>query len=307
MACLDSTRPEFINFARLCRALVDLSTNVLREVLGRQIKPLELKKRLRKSSEFNFKDLAKIDKSAKEDDYRDFDISLLYKLLVVLSQQKQRDELQKHIRPSKILETVMHCHGLTVNPVTKLTTTELNMVQQAAIADSYDELNDQLLHKLFIHLCGGKNGNLIYPTKPWGQTPNPDDVTIGDDVERIRIMRNKIVHIPSMNISDVEFNELWTDLEHILLRIDRYLKTNYKTDLAKIKSEVIDENLEKRYLGDIKNMLNNEREVEMALTNAHHGNRYETCLEVDSWEDSGIQSQEELKTDHKGKKINKFV
>lgn len=288
---------------RLCRAIVDPCRDVLREILSRQIKPLELKKRLRKSSEFNFKDLAKMDKSAKEDDYQDFGISLLYKSLVVLSQQKQRDELLKHIRPSKILETVMHCPGLAVDPSTKLTTNELNMVQQAAIANSYDELNDQLLHKLFIHLCGGKKDNLIYPTKPWGQTPNPDDVIIGDDVERIRIMRNKTVHKPSMNIADLEFNELWTDLEHVLIRIDRYLNTNYKTDLDKIKSEVIDENLEKRYMGYIKNMLNNEREVEMTLTNALRGNRYETCLEVDSCEDSGIQSQEELKTDHKGKKI----
>ena len=47
------------------------------------------------------------------------------------------------------------------------------------------------------------------PTKGWGKEPGPRAMTIGDDIERIRLLRNKLCHSPFAAMTQYDF-ELFT-------------------------------------------------------------------------------------------------
>lgn len=50
------------------------------------------------------------------------------------------------------------------------------------------------------------------PSKGWGRTPDENDRSIGDDIERVRIYRNKICHENSFEMTTAEFNKSALDL-----------------------------------------------------------------------------------------------
>lgn len=71
----------------------------------------------------------------------------------------------------------------------------------------------------------------LKPTQGWGNVLNYNDTTIGDDIERIRVLRNKLGHSKSSNIPDSEFTNHWTELTIVIERLQKAMSKNgYNTD-----------------------------------------------------------------------------
>lgn len=86
----------------------------------------------------------------------------------------------------------------------------------------YSTFDITLLYKLIRNLCPS-----LEPTKKWGNKPTVNDLDVGDDIERIRYLRNSIVaHSASAEISDDEYNYLWSDVKCIIQRCQQYTLSN---------------------------------------------------------------------------------
>ena len=72
-----------------------------------------------------------------------------------------------------------------------------------------------LLCKLLREIC-----SLTPPATGWKDLPNITDHSLGAEVVRIRIYRNKIYgHNHTMEVTDADFEKLWMEISEALLRI----------------------------------------------------------------------------------------
>ncbi|VDI56719.1 Hypothetical predicted protein [Mytilus galloprovincialis] len=99
------------------------------------------------------------------------------------------------------------------------------------------------------------------PNQGWAKTPTASDTEIADDIERMRIIRNKIVHKIKAEVSKVEMNDLFTEITSIASRVDRYLGkqlgAGFETEISKYRTCPLDHDLEQKYtqaLQEIENM-----------------------------------------------------
>ncbi|VDI81169.1 Hypothetical predicted protein [Mytilus galloprovincialis] len=72
------------------------------------------------------------------------------------------------------------------------------------------------------------------PPGPWGgtwQDIQNTDISIGDDIERIRLTRNELQHSEIFKLDEIRFNELCNILSDVLNRFDNHIKpTRLYTD-----------------------------------------------------------------------------
>ena len=83
---------------------------------------------------------------------------------------------------------------------------------------TYDDIGFTTLYTL-IRMCSILNA----PTQGWGRQPKNADVTISDDVERLRNMRSKIVDCIKEDMDFIEMNDYFSNILNISQRIDTYL------------------------------------------------------------------------------------
>ena len=77
------------------------------------------------------------------------------------------------------------------------------------------EFDITLLFKLFRNIC-----SLTPPGTGWDSLPNSADLSLEADLARIKFYRNEVYsHNKTMEISDVEFVNLWREIKDALLRI----------------------------------------------------------------------------------------
>lgn len=87
-------------------------------------------------------------------------------------------------------------------------------IQPPDIPD-YSQFDVTLLSKLISHLCPS-----IEPRQGWGVVPNDEDTGLGDDIVRIRVLRNEVfAHAASAEIDDETFEDIWYDIKRVLTRI----------------------------------------------------------------------------------------
>lgn len=87
-------------------------------------------------------------------------------------------------------------------------------IQPPDIPD-YSQFDVTLLCKLISHLCPS-----IKPRQGWGVEPSDEDTGLGDDIVRIRMLRNEVfAHAASAEIDDVAFDDIWDDIKLVLTRI----------------------------------------------------------------------------------------
>ncbi|XP_052694244.1 uncharacterized protein LOC128172489 isoform X2 [Crassostrea angulata] len=87
-------------------------------------------------------------------------------------------------------------------------------IQPPDIPD-YSQFDVTLLCKLISHLCPS-----IQPRQGWGVEPSDDDEGLGDDIVRIRVLRNEVfAHAASAEIDDEKFEKICDDIERVLTRI----------------------------------------------------------------------------------------
>lgn len=116
----------------------------------------------------------------------------------------------------------------------KLSTLKLNQEQLKTCRISppdYNSFDATLLYTLIRNLC-----SLPDPAQGWGKEPKATDTQISDDIERLRLFRNNYyAHAKSAEISENEFNNIWSNLKLVISRIQSNYNKDYKEDLEKIE------------------------------------------------------------------------
>lgn len=139
-----------------------------------------------------------------------------------------RDILDWQIKPKDLHQKILSCSVL-YNGENRLDSYQNSLIKQ----NDYSKFDVTLLYKLIRNLCPG-----LKPTQGWGIKLNINDTTIGDDIERIRVLRNELGHLKSSNIPDSEFTNRWKELTIVIDRLQKAMSKNgYKIDYkAKLKA-----------------------------------------------------------------------
>ncbi|XP_062569028.1 uncharacterized protein LOC134231122 [Saccostrea cucullata] len=112
-----------------------------------------------------------------------------------------------------------------------------------AKTDGYKEFDITLLYTLIRNICT----KIPRPTKGWGGStmPSVGEITIGDDVERIRMIRNTMFgHISSASTSQTDFDDTWSIITDICQRLQAYTNKDYLSGLSNIQSQALEEEFE---------------------------------------------------------------
>jgi hypothetical protein len=150
-------------------------------------------------------------------------------------------------------------------------------VLKRASASDYSELDISILYSLIRNICT----SIPPPTNGWGEDPDVHDVTIGDDIERIRTMRNELYgHASVAQMSDADFQTHFNNITDIGKRMDKYFSsinktTSYEKKLKVIETKVLDDGTVQQYIKKIKDMEEREKELKkMVLAYARIYSRY---------------------------------
>lgn len=130
------------------------------------------------------------------------------------------DILASEIKPVDLYDT-LQSSSLLINKKIKLMSNQLKICYLAppAIPD-YNTFDVSLLYTLIRNLCPS-----LKPSQDWGKEPKATDIKIGDDIERLRLSRNKFVHSSSHYIPDGDFEALWMYLESTIQRMQKFMMT----------------------------------------------------------------------------------
>lgn len=127
-------------------------------------------------------------------------------LIDILHLNVKADELLKKIEANQTLKE----GRFRLNSKEK----EKCCIQPPDIPD-YSQFDVTLLCKLISHLCPS-----IQPRQGWGVEPSKEDTGLGDDIVRIRVLRNEVfAHAASAEIDDAKFDDIWDDIKRVLTRI----------------------------------------------------------------------------------------
>ena len=92
---------------------------------------------------------------------------------------------------------------------------------------------------------------LDVPTQGWGKQPTNADVTISDDVERLRNVQRKIVDSIKADIYLIEMNDYFSNILNITRRIDTYLNKQqdqgFTREVLNFQTKWIEPDTEQKY------------------------------------------------------------
>ncbi|XP_062567640.1 ankyrin repeat domain-containing protein 17-like [Saccostrea cucullata] len=115
---------------------------------------------------------------------------------------------------------------------------ELRLI--GAKTDGYKQFDITLLYTLIRNVCT----KIPRPTKGWGGNTMPaiGQITTGDDVERIRLLRNSMFgHISSASTSKTDFDNTWSVITDICQRLQTCTKKDYISGLSNIQRQTLEE------------------------------------------------------------------
>ncbi|XP_063417941.1 uncharacterized protein LOC134700478 [Mytilus trossulus] len=111
-----------------------------------------------------------------------------------------------------------------------------------------------------------RNLNKNIPSNRWGgtwQNIQVADIAIGDDIERIRLLRNDLQHSKKFTLDDIRFNEFYIIIVDLVGRFDLHNKpTTLYTDQLK---EIMDKQVSKEEMKCIKQQFISEFKLEVAI------------------------------------------
>lgn len=175
-------------------------------------------------------------------------------ILVIIDELTQilRDLLHSEISPTQIYNRVKQ-----MNYLQKLRPDQIVVINDANNR-GYQEFDTTLLYTLLRNVCR----NIPPPSRNWGvsKLPSQNEVTVGDDIERVRIIRNKICgHIAEAAIPETEFKDYWSIILDICTRMQALLKNDYVKRLQDAKERTIDADTENKYIDLIKRLAEDEK------------------------------------------------
>lgn len=152
------------------------------------------------------------------------------------------DILDMYIKPSDLCKKVRQSSDLTSGRH-KLNSEQLKKCGfTLPNLPDYSQFDVTLLYTLIRNLCPRS----LPPTNGWGKEPQVTDTQLGDDIERIRQFRNKnVAHVNSGELDDTEFEDIWSDLEDVVQRIQSFTTANgcssdYLQQLANLKGRNVE-------------------------------------------------------------------
>lgn len=129
------------------------------------------------------------------------------------------DILGSEFQPADLYNEIQQHSCSLLNGKNKLDSNQRSicLLSPPAIPD-YNKFDVTLLYKLIRNLCPS-----LAPTKGWGNNPVDADIQIGDDIERLRLFRNKHIHEGSSELSDNDFETFWKNLKSVFQRIQSHM------------------------------------------------------------------------------------
>lgn len=139
-----------------------------------------------------------------------------------------RDILTSHIQPVNLYKQIK-LKNLNVRKEQQA----ICFIPPASGVPDYNKFDVTLLYTLIRNLC-----HLPCPAQGWGNPEGPEatDTQISDDIERLRLFRNKYyAHRISAKISDNEFKDIWGNLTSAISRIQSRYNVDYKDEVIRIE------------------------------------------------------------------------
>ena len=190
--------------------------------------------------------------------------------LVIIEQLTQilRDLLLNEVSPTQIFNKVKQS-----NYFKKLRPEQITLISDAKIR-GYQDFDITLLYTLLRNVCQ----NISPPSQNWGvfNMPSPlNEITVGDDIERIRLIRNKVCgHISEVAIQDTEFQQYWSTISDICTRMQALLNKDYAKRLQEAKECTIDTDTENKYIDLIKRLAEEEKSTRDIIESRFAGKNY---------------------------------
>lgn len=168
-----------------------------------------------------------------------------------------QDLLRREIGPSQLFNRVKQ-NSKDLRP------DQIVLISNAK-TQGYKEFDITLLYTLLRNFCP----NIQPPTQSWGMSnmPAQGETTEGDDIERIRLMRNKLLgHISEPTVTASKFQTEWRIISDICTRMQARLpNTHYVQKIEEAKDRTIDSDMEKCYMEKIKELVEDENTVKKLL------------------------------------------
>jgi hypothetical protein len=126
-----------------------------------------------------------------------------------------------------------------------------------AHTDGYRNFDITLLYTLLRNL---KCLNITAPTQGWGTSnmPGNGETTLGDDIERIRLIRNNIWgHVAVPSLSEKESQDLWSIISGVCSRMQKVLGKNYVKRLHDAEIRPITEEMENKQIKITRKLIGN--------------------------------------------------
>ncbi|XP_061195215.1 uncharacterized protein LOC133203452 [Saccostrea echinata] len=144
--------------------------------------------------------------------------------------QAYRDILESEVPPSDI-ENKVNSLSNKKRMNLKLNTDQEDLLKRAK-KSGYKEFDISLTYKMIRNICS----TIPKPTKgKWGEEPAAGEVTVGDDIERIRLIRNSLTaHVSSASTPQTEFDDTWSTMSDICQRLEAFTGKKYLNYLNSI-------------------------------------------------------------------------
>ncbi|XP_062593241.1 uncharacterized protein LOC134254721 [Saccostrea cucullata] len=138
--------------------------------------------------------------------------------------QAYRDILETEVPPSEIEKKVR----ASPHSYKKLRPEQEQLLLDAKHS-GYKNFDISLTYTLIRNICK----KIPKPTKgKWGEEPAAGEVTVGDDVERIRYIRNCLAaNVSSASTSQTEFDDTWLMMSNICKRLETFTGKKYLDQL----------------------------------------------------------------------------
>lgn len=134
------------------------------------------------------------------------------------------DILENHVKPSD-LYTELNSSTLISGNKLQSYQKKLCHITPPGIPD-YSKFDVSLLYTLIRNLCPS-----LKPTGRWGEEPADAHTQLGDDVERLRLFRNRVfAHANSALTSDSDFQNYWPYIQNVITRIQKNKNAGCRTD-----------------------------------------------------------------------------
>lgn len=134
------------------------------------------------------------------------------------------DILDNHVKPSD-LYTELNSSTLISGNKLQSYQKKLCHITPPGIPD-YSKFDVSLLYTLIRNLCPS-----LKPTGRWGEEPADAHTQLGDDVERLRLFRNRVfAHANSAQTSDSDFQNYWPYIQNVITRIQKNKNAGCRID-----------------------------------------------------------------------------